>query len=388
MPPPVDHVIVLALENRSFDHMLGFVPHDSPLFDGLTRGGPYTNPPWRGTGPPIPATPDAKPVLPVDPNHSHDAVMQQLRLEGQAGARRPTNQGFVASYEEKCRGLAPPTFGGLLGPLANWWFRHNAGANPVTDRGGLIMRCQPPSQVPVLATLALQFGVCSKWFASVPGETWPNRNFLHAATSDSTTDNEIRFYTDPTIFELLEDHGKTCGSTTTTRLRSGRSGVCGSQHDCRTGSRSRSSPAMSSRDSYPATPSSSPPPATRPHDVVGGRRPGPGQQPAPRQQPGRQRRLRRLRRDRRRRLRAGRAAGRRRLRGAAVQPQPSSNERSCWSPTTSTAASTTMCRHPWTCRAQAIRAAGAGLDRCWRSCCAGRRHGSTSPCWAHGSPPW
>jgi phospholipase C len=208
MPPPVDHVVVLALENRSFDHLLGFVPHNSPLFHGLTRGGPYTNPPWRGSGPPIPATPDAKPVLPVDPNHSHDAVMQQLRLEGRGDARRPTNQGFVASYEEKGRGLAPPTFEGLLGPLANWWFRRNAGANPVTDRGGLIMRCQPPGQIPVLATLALQFGVCSKWFASVPGETWPNRNFLHAATSDSTTDNEIRFYTDPTIFELLEDHGK------------------------------------------------------------------------------------------------------------------------------------------------------------------------------------
>ena len=197
MPPPVDHVVVLVLENRSFDHMLGFVPHDSPLFHGLTRGGPYTNPPWRSSGPPTPATPDAKPVLPVDPNHSHDAVIRQLRLGGLAGARRPG------------RGLAPPTFEGLLGPLANWWFRRNAGANPVTDRGGLIMRCQPPSQVPVLATLALQFGVCSKWFASVPGETWPNRNFLHAATSDSTTDNEIRFYTDPTIFELLEDHGKT-----------------------------------------------------------------------------------------------------------------------------------------------------------------------------------
>jgi len=38
----------------------------------------------------------------------------------------------------------------------------------------------------------------------VPGETWPNRNFLHAATSDGETDIEIRGYTNPTIFELLE----------------------------------------------------------------------------------------------------------------------------------------------------------------------------------------
>jgi phospholipase C len=51
--------------------------------------------------------------------------------------------------------------------------------------------------------------VFDHWFCSVPGETWPNRNFLHAATSDGETDIEIRFYTDPTIFERLEEHGKT-----------------------------------------------------------------------------------------------------------------------------------------------------------------------------------
>ena len=93
MPPTVDHVVVLALENRSFDHMLGFVPHSDPAFDGLLRGGPYTNPPWRGGGPPIPATPAAKSVLPVDPNHAHDAVMQQLRIEG-VGSNRGDQPGL------------------------------------------------------------------------------------------------------------------------------------------------------------------------------------------------------------------------------------------------------------------------------------------------------
>lgn len=42
----------------------------------------------------------------------------------------------------------------------------------------------------------MQFGVCSRWFASVPGETWPNRNFMDAATSDGKTNNETRFYTE------------------------------------------------------------------------------------------------------------------------------------------------------------------------------------------------
>jgi len=60
--------------------------------------------------------------------------------------------------------------------------------------------------VPVLSTLAREFAVCQRWFCSVPGETWPNRNFLHAATSDGETNIDIRFYQDKTIFEQLEDH--------------------------------------------------------------------------------------------------------------------------------------------------------------------------------------
>ena len=50
-----------------------------------------------------------------------------------------------------------------------------------------------PAKVPVLATLARSFAVCTRWFASVPGETWPNRNFLHSGTSDGTVDIEIGF---------------------------------------------------------------------------------------------------------------------------------------------------------------------------------------------------
>ncbi|MGH3686154.1 MAG: alkaline phosphatase family protein [Pseudonocardiaceae bacterium] len=203
----IEHVIVLVLENRSFDHILGFLPHPDPRFDGLQGGG--ENPGWNGS-PPVPATPTAKAVIPVGPDHSHEGVMEQLAVQGIGPARRPTNQGFVASYERKCRGLAPPKFGGLLGPLLNWWTRRKAnGSAEIQNRGPLVMRCQPPENVPALSTLALEFTVCTRWFCSVPGETWPNRNFLHAATSDGETNIELRPYTDRTIFELLEeDHGR------------------------------------------------------------------------------------------------------------------------------------------------------------------------------------
>lgn len=208
MVAEIEHVIVLALENRSFDHMLGFLQHPDPRFDGL-RGGQYENPGWEG-GPPIPVSPTAKAVVPVGPDHSHEGVMEQLAVRGMGSARRPTNQGFVVNYERKCRGLAAPKFGGLLGPLLNWWFRRKAsGSVEIKNRGGLVMSCQDPENVPVLSTLALEFAVCTRWFCSVPGETWPNRNFLHASTSDGETNIELRPYTDRTIFELLEeDYGR------------------------------------------------------------------------------------------------------------------------------------------------------------------------------------
>jgi phospholipase C len=200
---PIDHVVVLALENRSFDHMLGFLPHPNPEFAGVSGGG-FENPGWDGE-PRIPVTADAKPVIPVGPDHSHDAVMEQLAVTGSGKARQPSNQGFVTSYERKARGLAPGGFGGILGPLLNLLVRLIQRPAPVAaGRGPLVMRCQPERNVPVLSTLAMEFAVCDHWFCSVPGETWPNRNYMHAATSAGQTNIEIRPYYDRTIFELLE----------------------------------------------------------------------------------------------------------------------------------------------------------------------------------------
>jgi phospholipase C len=223
----IAHVVVLMLQNRSFDHMLGYLPHryvlhpkptsdgvlgDSafdgvpggpPAFDGVLGKRPFTNPGWAG-GPPAATSADAKVVLPAGPDHSHDAVMEQLGIT----AGKPTNRGFVRSYERKVRGLDPPAFGGLLGPLANLVRRWLArGAPAVKGRGPLVMACQPPEHVPVLSRLASDFAVCTRWFSSVPGGTWPNRNFAHAATSDGQTQGQLRPYVNRTIFEHLESHG-------------------------------------------------------------------------------------------------------------------------------------------------------------------------------------
>ncbi len=194
---PTEHVVVLALENRSFDHLLGYLDHPSADFDGLKAGGPYTNPGWDG-GPPVAANANAKSVMSVGPDHSHDAAMEQLGLLSARPGTAPDNNGFVTSYERICRGLSPPAFAGLVAPLVNWWRCRNRPPPPIVGRGPVVMACQDPSHVPVLAEMATQFAVCTRWFCSVPGETWPNRNFMHAATSDGEADINPRFYTNKT----------------------------------------------------------------------------------------------------------------------------------------------------------------------------------------------
>jgi phospholipase C len=68
-----------------------------------------------------------------------------------------TNAGFVASYAAVSRRQGDP---------------------------GKIMMCyDAPNQLPVLNALAREFVVCDNWYASMPGPTWPNRFFVHAASS-------------------------------------------------------------------------------------------------------------------------------------------------------------------------------------------------------------
>lgn len=201
----IEHVVVLCLENRSFDHLLGYLPHPDSSYNGLLSGGPHQNP--RSNGDMVRATPDATKVLPYGPDHSHDAVMMQL-ANPTGGDSQPTHQGFVRSYELKAAGRSPTKKVGVLDRLLALVRPPKAPSAAAAARGPLVMRCQPPENVPVLSTLALEFAVCDNWYCSVPGETWANRNYLHAANSDGETNISVRPYLNPTIFERLEEHGQ------------------------------------------------------------------------------------------------------------------------------------------------------------------------------------
>ena len=158
----LDHVFVLMLENRSFDHLFGFsgltgkdvgtgaqtaveglTGNESNIFQG------HIYPVQRG----------ADWAMPVDPGHEFPNVLDQLCGPGiPYSAPYPpiNNSGFVDSYN-----------------------RSGGGGQP-----GEVMKCfDTQRQLPVLYALAQEYAICDHWFSSIPGPTWPNRMFVHTASS-------------------------------------------------------------------------------------------------------------------------------------------------------------------------------------------------------------
>jgi phospholipase C len=160
----IQHVFVLMLENRSFDHMLGFSGLTGiDASTGVTTevnglSGTESN---TFNGQTFPVSQGAPDRMPVDPGHEFSNVLLQLCGNGAsypAGGAYPAinNSGYVASYVGSGGGSSP----------------------------GTLMNCYSPQQLPVLHALAAEFVVCDNWHASMPGPTWPNRMFVHAASSN------------------------------------------------------------------------------------------------------------------------------------------------------------------------------------------------------------
>jgi phospholipase C len=204
----VNSVVVLMLENRSFDHMLGFlypgnVSTSGQPFDGLT--GTESNPGTNGEPvtvfriePPTatePGTPNAYFMPGADPGEGYMATNDQLygNNDGPAssGLAAP-GQGFVTN------------FGYTLG-----WQSRDSSSWPIESGTveGDIMGCFTPEALPVLSALAKGYAVCDQWFASVPTETLPNRAFALAATSQGHMDDKTHTFSSPTIFGLLDAAG-------------------------------------------------------------------------------------------------------------------------------------------------------------------------------------
>jgi phospholipase C len=180
MANKIEHLVVLMMENRSFDHMLGFLKSPAWPIDGLN--GTETNPDSRGAA--VRVTPDARFAGDLTPDPGHDFISVNEQIFSNSTATPPANmQGFVKAYEGKTGG--------------NVQKAHN------------IMKCFGPGRLPALQTLAQEYAVCDRWFASVPGPTLPNRAFAWGATSLGRVDMNPNYLALKTVFELLDGHGVT-----------------------------------------------------------------------------------------------------------------------------------------------------------------------------------
>ncbi len=179
MPPKIEHVIVLMLENRSFDHLFGFLDHPKK-FNGLT--GNESNPKYKTDPTPVSVYKGANTYNDPDPGHSHLEIMTQIDL-GVGGK----NDGFYSSYAEK--------------------ITDKGGKSDPREVLGIFDTATPGKPGYIIAQLAKAYTLCDNWFSSVPGETWPNRNFAHAGTSDGEVNIKKKFYKNRTIFEEIAEHG-------------------------------------------------------------------------------------------------------------------------------------------------------------------------------------
>ena len=173
----IQHVFVLMLENRSFDHL--FALSGIPGIVAATaentnshNGSAYA----FGGGAPA--------RMSTDPGHEFTDVVEQLCGPGKQfmrGQPYPSidNSGFASNYATtRTEGTVPQT----------------------GDVGDVMRGVDVRTQCPALYALATQFVLCDGWHSSLPGPTWPNRYFLHGASSGGLEHS-------PTSAEMCEWEG-------------------------------------------------------------------------------------------------------------------------------------------------------------------------------------
>ena len=162
MPAGLDnlkHMVVLMMENRSFDHMLGSLKAVDQRIDGITDQ--MGNPDNTGALVKPQLLAGFQGQLDPDPDHHFSAVDLQIFGADMSPTRVANMQGFVKSYFNQQRDTA---------------------------HSQKVMYCFKQADLPVLTTLALEFAVFNRWFASIPGPTICNRAFAHYGTSFGRVD--------------------------------------------------------------------------------------------------------------------------------------------------------------------------------------------------------
>lgn len=178
----IEHIVLLLLENRSFDHMLGDCPGVEGVHSSLVP--PHANSYGIKT---YDQEPGAGRFVVPDPHHEMEHVMVQLEFDSNG----VPNSGFVKDY---------------------------ATSYQIKDDEVLkeIMRYHVFGSLKALHDLAANFTVCDYWHASVPGPTWTNRLFAMSGTSlgrvampEGYFPSDVHWYDQPTIFDRLNEAKRT-----------------------------------------------------------------------------------------------------------------------------------------------------------------------------------
>jgi phospholipase C len=163
----IEHIVVLMLENRSFDHLLGYLKLEAGLpVEGLeaSMSNAHAGKTYR-----VHHLAKTKLAGNQDPGHSGSDVKEQLSNG---------NGGFVANYA-----------------------KHNA-SDP---KRGTPMGYYNGTDLPVYDHLAREYAVCDHWFCSVPGATWPNRLYAACGQAAGSKDNKSPpFYALPSFPRELD----------------------------------------------------------------------------------------------------------------------------------------------------------------------------------------
>ena len=156
----VKHIVLVMMENRSFDHMLGYLSREGGRSDieGLKWESPTHSTQFnyymgQYYYPYVLTDTQVIKSEPVGPDHSHESVKGQM-CDGMMH--------FVADYAERKVGNDPAQLQVVMGYYTG-------------------------VQLPVYDMLAREYGVCDHWFSSHPGPTWPNR--FVAMTGDLNRDS-------------------------------------------------------------------------------------------------------------------------------------------------------------------------------------------------------
>lgn len=183
---PIKTIVVLVMENRSFDHMLGYLNRRNPNIDGLS-GAEFNVVADAASGQSRALyVSDTAEFVDPDPGHSYQAIEEQVFGPERKFLDPPPMSGFATNAEQTLSGMSTN-----------------------------VMRAFRPEVVPVTTALAMEYTVFDRWFASVPSSTQPNRFFVHSATSHGLISNDENLLAaglpQRTIMEDVVDAGLTFG---------------------------------------------------------------------------------------------------------------------------------------------------------------------------------